>query len=272
MNLLKNKNLWISGVAGLAFAAAVYPYHHEMYIADAFTWVCALLNLFSAGVFAILLYLKLEGKSPLENFGSIVTALLVQIPAHVLFAGINWGSWVCLGLIGFYLTYCLVCWLRLHPLTGAQKRRWLAVLLSLLVLGGGVLGYYSSPELRVRVFLWQYQEMLEERIGAARGDAGEVEGEFFSNPMPVLSGIKSFEVWQGEHDMIEFHLFGKREQSGTSYYGCYYSFDDVPLPCRNGAVALKQTGEGEWSWQGDWNNRGLTRKLSDHWYYFEACF
>lgn len=272
MKLLKNRRLWISTAAGLIFAAAIYPYDHDLYIVKGFTYVCAVINLFSAAVFAILLYLKLEGKSPLENLGSVLVALLVQIPGHVLFAGINRGSWVCLGLIAVYLLYCRISWRRIHPMTKQQRKRCWAAFLILLVLGGAVLGYFSSPVLRVRMFLWQYQDMLEERIGAAGGDAGEVEGEFFSNPMPVLCGIKKFEVWQGQQDMVEFYLFAPVLDSPNGYYGVYYSFDDVPLPYQNGKQSLKQEGESEWSWHAEWDNFGSTRKLADHWYYFEAHF
>ena len=272
MKFLKKKSPWISAGAGLALAAAIYPYNHDMYIADGFTYVCAIMNLFSAAVFSVLLYFLLERRFPWESLGSVVMFLLVQIPGHALFAGINWGSWVCLGLIAAWLLYIWVSWRRAHPLTKEQMKRRCMIVLVILVLGGCLWGFYSSPVLRVRVFLMQYQDMLEDRIYARGGDINEVEAEFFANPMPVLSGIDQYVVWPGEHDMVEFHLFGSGLGSQTSYYGCYYSYDDVPLPYCYATIGLTQEGEAYWTWQGEGDNHGATRKLSDHWYYFEAHF
>lgn len=268
MKLLKKRSVWISAAAGMLFAAAIYPYNHDMYVAVTFTYVCAVINLFSAVVFSVLLYFLIERKFPWECLGSVVLSLAVQIPAHMLFAAINWGSWVCLGLIAAYLLYCWQGWRRRHPLSKEQKKHRIIVLLVLVVLGSCVFGYYSSPCLRVRLFLMQYQDMLEARIDAANGDVGEVEAKFFSDPMPVLCGIKKFDVWPDDHDMVEFHLFGTMNVQ----YGCYYSFDDVPLPFQNAPLSLSRESESEWTWRDQWNNHGRTRKLSDHWYYFEAHF
>lgn len=272
MKLLKKRNLWFSVLTGLAFAAVIYPYNHNMYIAAAFTYVCAIMNLFSAAVFSVLLYFLLEKRFPMDSLGSVVMFLLVQIPGHMLFAAINWGSWACLALVAAWLVYCWISWRRIHPLTRVQKKRRCIAALVLLVLGGCLCGYYSSPVLRVRVFLMQYQDMLEARIEAAGGDINEVEAKFLSNPMPVLSGIQRYDVWPGDHDSIEFHLFGSGLGSQTSYYGCYYSFDDVPLPYCYATTDLVQEGENYWTWLGEGDNHGATRKLSDHWYYFEAYF
>lgn len=169
MKLLKKRNLWFSVLTGLAFAAVIYPYNHDMYIAAAFTYVCAIMNLFSAAVFSVLLYFLLEKRFPMDSLGSVVMFLLVQIPGHMLFAAINWGSWACLALVAAWLVYCWISWRRIHPLTRVQKKRRCIAALVLLVLGGCLCGYYSSPVLRVRVFLMQYQDMLEARIEAAGG-------------------------------------------------------------------------------------------------------
>lgn len=272
MKLLKKRNLWFSVLTGLAFAAVIYPYNHNMYIAAAFTYVCAIMNLFSAAVFSVLLYFLLEKRFPMDSLGSVVMFLLVQIPGHMLFAAINWGSWACLALIVAWLLYCGARRRKDHPLTKVQKKRRVIAMLALVMLCGGLWFYYRNPILRVRVFLMQYQDMLEERIHARGGDINEVEAEFLSNPMPILSGIDQYIVWPGEHDMVEFYLFGNGFGSQTSYYGCYYSFDDVPLPYCYATTDLVQEGENYWTWLGEGDNHGATRKLSDHWYYFEAYF
>ena len=55
------------------------------------------------------------------------------------------------------------------------------------------------------------------------------------------------------------------------YYGFYYSLDDVPLAFQNVPVPLEETADG-WTWRAEGDNHGLTRRLSPHWYYFEAHF
>jgi len=271
MKLLKNRNFHISALVGTAFALSIYPYGHDMYIPELFTAICAVLNLLSAVIFSALLYLKLEGKFPSEDMGYVILLLMIQAAGHGLFAMMSWGSWVCLGITAVILLACWISWRRTHPLTKEQKRRRIALVLGLVLAGGCVLGYFSSPVLRVRAFLWTYQKDLEQRIQEA-GSVGEVEGQFFSDPMPALCGIKKFDVWPGNQDMIEFHLFGKGAGGQTSYYGCYYSWEDVPLAYQNADVTLTQDGHDYWQWQAEGDNHGATRKLSEHWYYFEAHF
>ena len=272
MKLLKNRNFRISAVTGLAFAAAIYPYNHDMYVPELFTAVCALLNLLSAVIFSVLLYLKLEGKFPTEEMGSVLLFLMIQAAGHGLFAMMSWGSWVCLGITAAIFLACWISWRRAHPLTKEQKRRRIVIGLLLLVIAACVLGYHSSPLLRVKSFLFFHRGNLEARIGPSEEGYAAVEGRFLADPMPVLSGMKKFDVWPAAHDMIEFHLFTGGSGSQTTYYGCYYSYDDVPLPYQNADVELAQNGHRYWEWQAEGDNHGATRKLSAHWYYFEASF
>lgn len=67
--------------------------------------------------------------------------------------------------------------------------------------------------------------------------------------------------------MVEYVLPALR----PGYYGFYYSLDDVPLAFQNVPVPLEETTDG-WTWRAEGDNHGLTRRLSPHWYYFEAHF
>ena len=82
----------------------------------------------------------------------------------------------------------------------------------------------------------------------------------------VLFGYKYANTWEGEHAMVEF-LISTR---GDTYYGCYYSPDDVPLAFQNTVADLTQCGHDSWKWSAEGDNAGKTMKIMDHWYYFEA--
>lgn len=68
--------------------------------------------------------------------------------------------------------------------------------------------------------------------------------------------------------MLEFILFTR----GDTYYGCYYSYDNVPLAFQNTEAELTQNGHDYWDWSAENGSHGFTSKISDHWYYFEAAF
>ena len=95
-----------------------------------------------------------------------------------------------------------------------------------------------------------------------------LEQAYQTEVVPAGIGYETFNIWDGEHPMMEFILF---THWGT-YCGCYYSPDDVPLPFQNVEVGLTQTGETEWTWREKGDNHGTTRKIMDKWYYFEASF
>ena len=84
----------------------------------------------------------------------------------------------------------------------------------------------------------------------------------------VLFGYKYVNTWEGEHSMVEFLITTR----GDTYYGCYYSPDDVPLAFQNTAAELTLCGHDSWKWSADGDNAGKTMKIMDHWYYFEASF
>ena len=115
--------------------------------------------------------------------------------------------------------------------------------------------YFANPELRVRRFVAAHGEEIEESMAAGHGISARI-------------GIKYFNTGEGEHDMTEFILF----TMGDTYYGCYYSPDDVPLAFQNTDMELSQDGHDYWEWQAEGDNHGATEKIRDHWYYFEASF
>ena len=136
------------------------------------------------------------------------------------------------------------------------KNKWFYIVLVLLVL---VIGYFRNPFLRVKTFIYLHHDQIEESL-------------LDHNGVPAIRSVKSVNTWQGEHEMTEFILIYSGFGSETTYYGCYYSWDDVPLAFQNGKEHLVQNGHEYWKWQGQGDNWGATQKILDHWYYFEASF
>ncbi len=263
MKLLKNKNFLISTAFCIAFAAVIYPYDHDMYIPGAFTVICAFLNLCSSVLFASLLYRKLEGTFPAEEIWGYVWYLLLQAAGHGIYAIMNWGSWVCLALTAAAFLALWRSWRSVHPpkwKLGRKGKGALALLAVVLLMTAGIL---RQPWNRARLFVALHGETLSQRnLAAAEGYPGAPRGLH----------IDSCVYWPGEHTMVEYWFNGKGYVHNSTYYGCYYSYDDVPLAFQNISVPLVSDGEDQWIWRAEGDNHGMTRKIQDHWYYFEASF
>lgn len=139
-----------------------------------------------------------------------------------------------------------------------MKKRHMVLLAAVLVLA--VVFFYSSNPLRhTKTFVSMYGGQIEKHIQA--GDS-----------VPEDLGCLDVNIWQGEHPMMEFMLSGWGIGSGTRYYGCYYSPDDVPLAFQNYGTALTQDGPESWTWTGEGDNHGATQRIQENWFYFEAYF
>lgn len=136
------------------------------------------------------------------------------------------------------------------------KRKWFLPLVIVLMLTAY---YFSNPFLRVTNFVFRYHCDIEHPLMTYNG-------------VPVIRGVDAHNTWEGEHTMTEFILFTSGVGSETTYYGCYYSWDDVPLAFQNLDVSLTQCGHDSWKWKDEGDNWGKTRKIMDNWYYFEASF
>ena len=122
-----------------------------------------------------------------------------------------------------------------------------------------VISIYAIPRLRVNMFVHTYHELIEKSLSAGNGVPAD-DAVFF--------GYDVVNYWDKTHPMTEFVIVSY----GDTYYGCYYSPDDVPLAFQNFAVELTQGEDDYWEWKADGDNHGATSKIIDHWYYFEATF
>ena len=118
---------------------------------------------------------------------------------------------------------------------------------------------YAIPKLRVTLFVHTYHDLIEESLPAGNGVPAD-DAVFF--------GYNAVNSWDKTHPMTEFVIMSY----GDTYYGCYYSPDDVPLAFQNFDTELTQDGHDYWVWQAGGDNHGATSKIIDHWYYFEASF
>ena len=142
--------------------------------------------------------------------------------------------------------------------TMKKKKRIVTIILWLAALA--VLFIWSSPEQKVDRFVAKYAEVLEESLGT------DLSGGY-----PGGLGIQYYNCWGEDsgHPIGEF-CFGPSLLHGRQYYGCYYSPDDEPRGFQSVEVTLVPDGENCWTWHAEGDNRGMTKKIQDRWYYFEA--
>ena len=139
-----------------------------------------------------------------------------------------------------------------------KKKRIVTIILWLAALA--VLFIWSSPEQKVDRFVAKNAEVLEESLGT------DLSGGY-----PGGLGIQYYNCWGEDsgHPIGEFS-FGSSLLHGRQYYGCYYSPDDEPRGFQSVEVTLVPDGENRWTWRAEGDNRGMTKKIQDRWYYFEA--
>ena len=132
------------------------------------------------------------------------------------------------------------------------KRKLLCILLILILLSTAFINF--DPKVKAEKFVGRWGNRIEESLAAGTG---------------VPAGAGDF---MGNEEMLQFTLSARGFGSQTSYYGVYYSYRDVPYAFQYGDFPLTPISEGVWQWQAEGDNHGLTEKIRDHWYYFEAYF
>ena len=127
-----------------------------------------------------------------------------------------------------------------------KKKRIVTIILWLAALA--VLFIWSSPEQKVDRFVVKNAETLEAALYE------DLSGDYSQG-----AGVQ-YTCWgqYGEHPIGEFS------------FGCYYSPDDEPRGFQSVEVTLVPDGENCWTWRAEGDNRGMTKKIQDRWYYFEA--
>lgn len=123
--------------------------------------------------------------------------------------------------------------------------------------------FMGDHEQRIERFVTSNQAALE-KIAldqlSGKGTAGEYQG------------VKVEGVLPGEHKIVQFLFDAAGFVPSSTYYGFYYSEDDVPVAYANADNALTTVSEKEWAWDDGTDNGGVTKKIAEHWYYYKAWF
>ncbi len=134
-----------------------------------------------------------------------------------------------------------------------KKKSMKIFLIIFIILFICIMTFLFNPLLRVKLFVALNKEEIENSIEKGLGISSSIR-------------CNSFNTWEGKHTMTEFILFSL----GNTYYGCYYSPDDVSLAFQNFEIDLIQKEKDIWTWNADGDNKGKTIKIVDKWYYFEV--
>ena len=79
-------------------------------------------------------------------------------------------------------------------------------------------------------------------------------------------------VFQGEQKIVQFYFSGKGLVPSSTYYGFYYSEENTPAAFQNVSEELEPVSENEWTWSDGTDNGGMTKRIVDNWFYYEAWF
>lgn len=93
-----------------------------------------------------------------------------------------------------------------------------------------------------------------------------------SDSVQLIDGVHDISFWSGNDAVVEFTYYsvGFGSASGM-HYGFYYSPKDVPTAYGDQEITLIAAENG-WTWTGEDNSYGFTKKIMDHWYYYEAAY
>lgn len=98
---------------------------------------------------------------------------------------------------------------------------------------------------------------------------GQLAGEETLNE---YLGVQVEGVFQGESPIVQFRYSSSGLGPSTSYYGFYYSPSDTPATFQNGNFPLNETEQGFWEWTDGTDNGGVTNRIAQNWFYYEAWF
>ncbi len=118
----------------------------------------------------------------------------------------------------------------------------------------------TMPTIRARLFVLSYHDTIEKSLAEECGVPA---------PDVLLIKYKYVNSWENEeHRMTEFLM----TSLGDTYYGCYYSPDDVPFAFQGTNVELIPDDHNTWTWTGEGDNHGSTTRIREGWYIFTASF
>ena len=101
----------------------------------------------------------------------------------------------------------------------------------------------------------------------------EVAQEYISgNKVEYKNEFKRISVYTEDNVIVEFLTDGHGMAPSSTYVGFYYSENDTPIAFQNEKYDLNKIEENKWEWKEEGDNHGITIKIRDNWYYYEASF
>ena len=147
-----------------------------------------------------------------------------------------------------------------------RKIKKKAVIKILIVLGViFFLKWYSNPERRIFAMVERNLEKYEMAVQQMMN--GEISASKVDAP-----GVHDIRVRMGEHVVVDFFVTGFGMAPSSTYYGFYYSPEDLPQVHMDEMAKLTEYEADAWKWHGVGDNKGVVKKIADCWYYYEASF
>lgn len=145
-----------------------------------------------------------------------------------------------------------------------KKWKIVLIIIVIIVCGIGVINFINNPERKIRGFVKANETELEE--------IAEQYLNYEQGLDKYYKHVKIDGVVQGEYPIVQFYYSGYGIAPAGTYYGFYYSPDDVVTTYANEEYPMETVGDAEWEWSGVGDNGGIIKKIQDNWYYYEAWF
>lgn len=123
--------------------------------------------------------------------------------------------------------------------------------------------FSRNEEKQITDFVIQHQEELESIVGSCLNGGSTVT---------TYKGVEVEGLYSGVHPIVQFYYSGSGLVPSTTYYGFYYSEDDVPVVYQNCKYDLVSHSDNEWKWTDGTDNGGVTKRITDHWFYYAVWF
>lgn len=154
------------------------------------------------------------------------------------------------------------------------------LIMMMLVIGGYI--YFTDIEGRIFTFVKNNYEELEDisekHIASSNSfkyvyDDRTIVTDTSYDIYEEYKGVEVERVYKGEHTIVQYFYTGRGIVPASTYYGFYYSPEDVPVAYNNIDIELKQISDNEWEWaEENSDNGGIIIKIMDKWYYYKAWF
>jgi hypothetical protein len=144
-------------------------------------------------------------------------------------------------------------------------KKWNKIIIAavLIIIAICAVKYITYPERRIKNFINQNREEL-----VAIAEA------YLKSDTTIMTykGVRVEQVFRGNNDIVQFYYGGVGIVPASTYYGFYYSPDDIPAAYQNVNCRLSAVSDVEWEWSDGTDNGGRTIRIMKNWFYYEAWF